>query len=530
MSVWAARRIGWTTLPTMLVLAGLLFSAPARPSDERRPEGPQPRGTREGTSNGGEERDAQALRNLLSAAIRARGGLERLRGIRDEVSLSRLVYGDAYKGEVLYKAWSREPHFFRKDMIRDGVLLKCQQYDGRDFVEGYGRRVRFGLEKDLKAFLENVELNRVFSLLPLNTEAFPARLGRRVREDGRRLQEVTVQAPSGLRYALFFDEETHLVTRLEYTERLQYAQSEEVHPIVTHIDSYRDVGGVLVADRLRIFSRGDLRAEVDLVEHRFNAGLRAGFFSVDSLRRELAANPETEKKRKRVGPDEKEWKESAYRKIAGRLETHGACRFREVASYGDAKKYHERLLHSGLSLVVDPRYLENEDVLAFYAEILPGPSGFYEDCIVLAHPPQSASISPELLLHETTHALLRRGQESEPLAVADDEYLTYYQDSLFAIGRLLEAFERISFEKKGGTDSQTQEEASRIWRAAERSLEQSRRENKVTREALRQLREWCGVDFDLQRIRKNYLDLGVAPEWMPSSRQARSGRPSFRTL
>lgn len=37
----------------------------------------------------------------------------------------------------------------------------------------------------------------------------------------------------------------------------------------------------------------------------------------------------------------------------------------------------------------------------------------------------------------------------------------------------------------------------------------------MTQEALAQFREWCGVDFDLYRIRRHYLDLGVDSKWMP---------------
>jgi hypothetical protein len=37
----------------------------------------------------------------------------------------------------------------------------------------------------------------------------------------------------------------------------------------------------------------------------------------------------------------------------------------------------------------------------------------------------------------------------------------------------------------------------------------------MTEEALAQFREWCGVDFDLRKIRHHYLQLGVDPEWMP---------------
>ncbi len=220
----------------------------------------------------------------------------------------------------------------------------------------------------------------------IGTEPYPATLGQRVPQEGGWLQEVIVEAPSGLTYRLFFEEDTCLIARLEYVERTQYAESEEVLSIVTHVDSYRTVDGVLVADRLRLFSRGTLKAEVRLVEYELNVGLSAGFFSMDRLRQDLARNPVKSGEVRPAGKVEEEWKGSAYRKIVERLQTHGNCRFREVASYGDPKRYHERIFGSGLVLVIDPQYLEADDVLAFYAELLAAPSGFYEDCIVLAAP------------------------------------------------------------------------------------------------------------------------------------------------
>jgi len=512
------------SIPILLVFLGVVSPAPGHTGDEAgtvRTQGPA---EKECACRTGKNDSADALKRLLSAALRARGGLAKLRALEDETSLTSIVYGDVYRSEVLCRTWRKEPHYFRQDMIRDDVILKSQQYDGKTFLEGSGRRVRFGLEKDLATLLENVELNRIFSLLPIGTGQYPASLGKRTRQEGRWLQEVVVEAPSGLTYRVFFDEETCLIARLEYVERTQYAQGQEVHPMVTWVDSYRTLDGVLVADRLRIFSQGTLKAEVRLIEHKLNTGLSVGFFSMDRLRQDLEATPVRNVKIASAGTLEQEWKESAYQKIARRLQTHGNCRFREVASYGDPKRYRERLFGSGLSLVVDPKYLEEDDALAFYAELLPAPSGFYEDCIVLAAPPQDPSVTAEILLHETTHAILRQGQEEAPLKVADDEYLSYYQGGLFAVGSLLQSFEQITFNGKGTTAPGNAEKATRAWRAATRSLEQNRRHNRMTQEALAQFREWCGVDFDLYRIRRHYLDLGVHPKWMPIL-QSRSTAP-----
>jgi len=504
------------SIPILLVLLGAVSPTPGFTGNEAetvRTQGPvgQECACRPGKSESADH----ALLRLLSSAIRARGGRAKLESCRDEYSVTRIVYREVYATEVLLRTWTMKPDCFRQDTVRDGVILKSQQYDGSTFVEGYGRRVRFGLEKDLNVFLENVELNKIFSLLCIGTGPYPAHLGQRLHQDGRWLQELIVEAPSGLTYRLFLDEATCLIARLEYTERTQYADSKEVLPIVVRIDSYRTVDGVLVPDGLRLFSRGTLKAEVRLIEHKFNAGLTAGFFSVERLRQDMAANSVKKGKSPRDGNLEQEWKESAYRKIVEQLQTHGHCRFRKVASYGDPERYRERLFESSLSLVVEPKYLEGDDVLAFYAELLPAPSGFHEDCIVLAAPPESAHVSGDLLLHETTHAILRRGQEEAPLAIVDDEYLAYYQGSLFGVGNLLESFERIAFDEKGSTEAQISEKAARIWRAFSRSLRQNRIHKRMTKEALDQFREWCGVDFDLHTIRRRYLDLGVDPRWMP---------------
>ncbi len=489
MKVLQLRTLLRISCATLLVLMGVVLQTPEPECDE-------------------------ALKRFLSDAISARGGLAKLKGLKDDYSVTNIVYHDVYRAEILQKAWTMKPNFFRQDTIRDGAIVKSQQYDGKSFVEAYGRRVRFGLDKDLNTLLENMELNRIFSLLPIGTEPYPATLGKRTRQDGRWLQEVVVEAPSGLVYYLYFDDRTHLISRLEYLERTQYAQGEESHPIVAHIDSYRNVNGVLVADRLRLFSRGALKAEVRLIEYKFNVGLDADFFSTDRLRKDIAATPVKSRKAPTEERVEHDWKGSAYRKIVERLQTHDDCRFREVASYGDTESYRKRLFESGLSLVVDPKHLA-DDVLAFYAELLTAPSGFLEDCIVLAAPPESPSVSGELLLHEMTHAIIRLGQEQEALAVADDEYLAYYQGSLFGIGNLLEAFERLVFDEKRGAEPQNPKDAARIWRAFQRNLQRNRSHNRMTPKALEQLREWCGVDFDASRVRRHYLDLGVDPQCMP---------------
>ena len=279
------------SIPILVVFLGVVFPVPGCTGDEAetvRTHGPA---EKECACRTGENDSADALKRLLSAAVRARGGLAKLQSLKDDYSVTRIAYRDVYETEVLHRTWTMKPDSFRQDTVRDGVILKSQQYDGKTFLEGYGRRVRFGLEKDLKVFLENVELNKIFSLLCIGTEPYPASLGQRVRQEGGWLQEVIVEAPSGLTYRLFLEEDTCLIARLEYVERTQYAESEEVLSIVTHVDSYRKVDGVLVADRLRLFSRGTLKAEVSLVEYEFNPGLSAGFFSVDRLRQDLAANP-----------------------------------------------------------------------------------------------------------------------------------------------------------------------------------------------------------------------------------------------
>ena len=459
--------------------------------------------------------DVDRLERLLSAAIEAKGGLARLKGLKDEYSAARIVYGDVYRTEVLFRTWRMDPDFFRQDMLRDNVILRCQQYDGERFLEGFGQRVRFGLEKDLNTLLENAELNKILSLLPIGTDSYPARLGERTRHNGGWLQEVLVEAPSGLTCGVHFDEQTCLISKLEYVERSQYAQGMEVHPMVTYIDSYRTVDGVLVANRLRIHSGGALKAEVRLVEHRFNVGLSADFFSIDSLRRTLAENPPGSTKITTTATRQQEWKESVLRKISELLETHRGCRFREVASYGNPGIYRERLLGSDLTFVVDPNYLEDDDALAFYAELVPAPSGFYEDCIVLADPPQSTYVSAKLLLHETTHAILRQRQEEAPLMSPDDEYLTHYQGDLFSLGQLLDSFERITLNGTLAKEPEVSDRAAGTWRAARHNLREIRRRGRMTPEALEQFREWCGVDFDLNRIRQHYLHLGVDPKWMP---------------
>jgi hypothetical protein len=498
-----------------LVFAGLVSASPG--TAENGTPGtaktdPAARAERGGTSK---QKKGPEPGKLLSAALRARGGTAALKSLKDDYSLVRIRYGDVYKTEILYRTWTMEPCCFRQDMLRDGVILKSQQYDGKHFVEGYGRRVRFGLEKDLRTLLENVELNKIFSLLPIGTDAYPARLGGRIRQEGRWLQEVFVEAPSGLTYRIFFDEDTALISWLEYLERNQYGQSEDTHPVTTYIDSYRGVDGVRVADRLRICSRGELKAEVQLVEQRFNLGLTQDFFSVDRLRQSMAENPVGNRRVTTPTTPQQEWKATAYRKIAERLETHRDCRFREVVSYGDPGMYRERLFDPDLTFVVDPEYLKNDDALAFYAELLPAPAGFYEDCIVLAQPPENPSVSADLLLHETTHALLRRRQEQAPLVTADDEYLMDYQAGLFSLGRLLESFERITLDKTEPAEPGLADRATGTWRAVRRNLEQNLENSRMTPEALEQFRQWCGVDFDLNRIRGHYLALGVNPKWMP---------------
>jgi hypothetical protein len=46
----------------------------------------------------------------------------------------------------------------------------------------------------------------------------------------------------------------------------------------------------------------------------------------------------------------------------------------------------------------------------------------------------------------------------------------------------------------------------------------------MTPEALEQFKEWCGVDFDLHKIRVHYLDQGVNKKWMPMDEEVSKGK------
>ncbi len=476
----------------------------------------------------GEAETADELKKLLSAAIEARGGHEKLRSLKDSHSVSSIIYGDVYKTRVLYTKWTMEPDYFRQDMIRNGRIISSQQYDGKRLIESSGQRVRFGLEKNLETLQENVELNKILSLLPIGSERFPARLCGKTLHEGRGMQAVEVRAPSGLVYRVYFDDRTYLITKLEYVERIGYAQGREVHPTITYIDSYRAVDGVWVADRLRITSHGLLKAEVRLLEHEFNVGLKPEFFNVDRLKQDIAASPVRRRKITTGAVLQHEWKESALYKISELLQKNRDCRFSEVTSYGDPRIYRERFFETELTLVLEPAYLQSGDALAFYTELIPAPTGFYEDCIVLNEPPKNTSVTAKILLHEMTHAIIRRKQEEAPLLTSDDEFLTYYQSGLFHLGSLLRSFERIAFDVKQAAEPGMASEAKRIWCDARRNWQNNLNRNRMTPGVLKQFKEWCGVDFDLNKVRAHYIDRGVDKEWMPMAVDCRvSCNPSI---
>ncbi len=468
----------------------------------------------ERVSGGG---DAE-LRAFLEGALEAMGGRARLEAVRETCSVCWMVYGDPYRVQVTLRTWTREPNCFRQETAWHGVVLEAQQYDGKQWIESAGGRIRYGLRKDLDALRENLEVNRILSLVPVGRAGYPARWGGRRWRGERELREIRVRAPSGLETALFVDAGSRLVAELAYSERTVYAGTVELFPVVTRIESYRSVEGILVPDRVRILPRDGACAETGLLQYRFNVGLDPGFFGMARLRRDLEAAIGSGPPWMPEPAEGRVWRRTAARRIEEVLGRDRDCRFRDVASYGDPRIYRRRILASGLSMAVDPAYFRDPDLLAFYTEMIPGPRGFHRDCILLARPPDDPAVSAMTLLHEATHAVLRRGQEREPPAFPDDETLTYLQADLFRLGRILRSFERVALGERTGGSPRTTERRRRavaLWRAVESGWKRDLEEGRLVPEALGQFKRWCGVDFDLRRIRAHYVDLGVDPLWMP---------------
>ena len=475
------------------------------------PDNPGPGAPGKGGTDG-----PQALDKFLDRAIEAAGGRKRLEGIKDRYSIHQIIYGDVYKAEALLLTWSLEPDFLRRELVKDRRILQAELYDGKTLFESTGHQVRYAMGKNLHVLLENTELNRILTLLPINNNEFPATLGPRKRNRDKWIQEVRVSAPSGLLYRLFFDMSTHRIAHLEYQERRAYLGRMEIFLMTAVIEAYRQVDGVVVPEKVRLLSGEVCLVETLLLDQRFNTRLKPDFFSLERLKSDLPESMAGLKAVSAPSATQRKWKEEAVRMVLGVLERDKDCHFRKVVSYGAPDVYRERLMAPGLTLAVDRDVLTRSDASALYTELMPAGGGFYIDCILLLDVPGTPSVKAETLLHETTHAIVRRKQEEAPLVPPDDESLTKYQNDLLFLGQRLRAFEQIAFQDKHASDPQTADRAARTWTLLCQDHTRSVKRCELTPEALVQFRAWCGVNFDLERIRKHYIELGIDPGWMPT--------------
>jgi hypothetical protein len=223
----------------------------------------------------------ESAQRLISDAVQAKGGLEKLRSIRT-VKADATVWIDAPGGrvEVRTTTWIRYPDAFRVDaqmptgpvsqvLVGDSYWIR----DARGTVsapEDVARDLRGSIQRD------------AIRLLLAMTEKQPALNRVVVTVDGQKMPAIEVRSASGRAAAragdtaltLVFDPASTLLARLRYA--VQTAQG--VRGVEEVFSDYRDVNGLKVAFKAVVQREGSPRVERLLRNFEYNIPLDASLF------------------------------------------------------------------------------------------------------------------------------------------------------------------------------------------------------------------------------------------------------------
>jgi hypothetical protein len=216
-------------------------------------------------------------KDLVDRAIRAKGGLDKLRSIRTVriTSTTTVLGSSAGRVDVPTTIYIRYPGAFRVDAeLPVGTVVQAFNA-GRYWIHDPGG-VRDVSSRDAEEIRGNVQRDTVALFLALADGKVPAGVAEPLEDGGRRLPGVAVESPTMRRVTLFFDPDTALLLRQRYTHPAAGRAMEERY------SDYRLVDGLQVAFKAEVRLDGKPIAERTLRTFEYNVPLESSLFTKPS--------------------------------------------------------------------------------------------------------------------------------------------------------------------------------------------------------------------------------------------------------
>jgi zinc protease len=212
--------------------------------------------------------------DLLDRAIRAKGGIDKLRSIRTVriTSTTTVFQSSAGRLDVPTTIFIRYPGGFRVDAeLPAGPLV--QAFNGGTYWVQDPSGAREAPEAIAVEIRGNVQRDTVALLLALADGRVPALAAAPVAEGRRRLPAIAVETSTMRRVTLVFDPDTALLLRQQYMHPTAGAPMEELY------SDYRLVDGLQVAFRAEVRLDGKPIAQRTVQTFEYNVPLESALFT-----------------------------------------------------------------------------------------------------------------------------------------------------------------------------------------------------------------------------------------------------------
>ncbi len=227
-----------------------------------------------GFSTAGSAGQERGVKELIDRAVRAKGGLEKLRSIRTVRAVATMTVIDDRQQRADLKTTSsiRYPGAFRLDADAGGGRTATQVFSGGEYwIQDDARGARKAPEQVAGELRGNIQRDAVSLLLALANGKVSATRVEDEREDGRALPALQASGAGMTPVVLVFDPETWLIRRVRY--RSGDVAFEEQY------SDYRPVDGVQVAFKATVRRDGATVIERVLHTLEFNVPLAPSLFT-----------------------------------------------------------------------------------------------------------------------------------------------------------------------------------------------------------------------------------------------------------
>jgi zinc protease len=216
---------------------------------------------------------AADARLLIERAVRAKGGLDKLKSIQTVHAVSDLI-AETPRGQVSVPTTIRVryPRQFRVDSeMPTGPLV--QVFDSGTYWVRDGRGVHELSDDAAESMRQNVVRDHISLLLALGDGRLSARRGDDLAVEGRRMPALVVDLAASGPLTLVLDPDTALIVRQRYPARGGAGAIEET------LTDYRDVHGLQVAFSVTVHHPGELPLTRVLRTFDYNVPIDAAVFS-----------------------------------------------------------------------------------------------------------------------------------------------------------------------------------------------------------------------------------------------------------